>query len=126
MLDDVKKTISLAKLAKHAEQIADDIERSGTVYRLTRRGHQPILLVPHDYARSVAATAAFKRRHPAWRAELEQDDRALRTGQTVTLEELTTELGIRTAADSHAEGQARAPRRRNVARRTRPRGTGRR
>ena len=88
------KTVSVNDLSKRAERIATDIEASGTVYRVTRSGHAPMILVDEMSYASLQTTVQFLLRHPNWRAEFEQADRDYAEGRYVTLDEYLLERGL--------------------------------
>jgi PHD/YefM family antitoxin component YafN of YafNO toxin-antitoxin module len=112
-----KKTISMAQLAKNAEQIASDIEASGALYRIKRPGGKTMLLMDKAYFDSWVATLEFMQDHPNWRAELDQAERDYRAGLFIPYEQVRKELGL--------DRRARAPKRGRSARGTsggRPKG----
>jgi len=43
-----RKTISMRELSSNAERIATDIDSSGTMYRIKRRGHKNLMLVDEN------------------------------------------------------------------------------
>lgn len=94
MVEAMEKTISMAQLAKNAEQIAKDIETTGTRYRIKRPGRKRLFLVDDQYLERWAATIEFKLRHPNWREELAQAQREYEAGLYVPYEQLRKELGL--------------------------------
>jgi hypothetical protein len=94
MLDEMQKTISMADLAKNAERIAKDIETAGTVYRIRRPGHRPMLLMDQEQLECRIATIEFMARHPNWEQELEEGRREYREGKCVPLDVVIKELGL--------------------------------
>lgn len=93
MLEEMRKTISLAQLAKHAERIADDIE-TGTVYRIKQPGRRAMILLDHQVFESRLATIEFMQRHPNWRRELAEARRQYEAGLYVPYEQVRKELGL--------------------------------
>jgi hypothetical protein len=89
-----QKTISMRQLEKHAERIATDIEASGTVYRITRRGHRPLLMIDSEYIESLIATIDFMTAHPNWKAEMAQSRKDLAEGRCITLDEFLVKYGL--------------------------------
>lgn len=69
------KTVSMSDLSEHAERIATDIETSGAVYRINRRGHKAMVLADLDYVRGLLATLDFLNAHPNWKEELAEHER---------------------------------------------------
>lgn len=118
MLDEMQKTISMAELAKNAEQIAKDIETASTVYRIRRPGHRPMVLMDQQQLESRIATAEFKARHPNWEQEIEEGRREYREGKCIPLDVVVEELGLaerpRKKSGSKAVGRATRPRRTKV------------
>lgn len=100
-----KKTISMAQLAKNTEQIADDIEASGTLYRIRRPGRKTMLLMDTEYFESWVATVEFMQDHPNWRSELEQSERDYRAGLYIPYDQLRKELGLDRPARTTKRGR---------------------
>ncbi|HEX5060605.1 MAG TPA: hypothetical protein VFV99_14655 [Kofleriaceae bacterium] len=90
----MRKTISLAQLAKNPEKIAKDIEASGSTYRIRRPGRKAMLLVGQDYFDSWVASLEFIQRHPNWREELKQSELDYKAGLCRPLDEILEELGL--------------------------------
>jgi hypothetical protein len=94
MLADMKKTISMADLARNTERIAKDIERQGIVYRIKRPGRRTLLLMDKKYFDDQLFWSEFVARHPNWEQEMEENRRALREGRCITLEQFLQERGL--------------------------------
>src|SRR5262245_33823909 len=94
MLEAMEKTISMAQLAKNTEQIAKDIETSGTLYRIKRPGRKTMLLMDKEYFDGWVATLEFMQDHPNWRAEIEQGRREYEAGLFIPYEQVRKELGL--------------------------------
>jgi PHD/YefM family antitoxin component YafN of YafNO toxin-antitoxin module len=90
----MEKTISMSELRRDGERIAQDIERSGTVYRIRRPRKRSMLLVDADYFESQMATLEFIAQHPNWREELAEGDRQIAAGEIRELEDVMKELGL--------------------------------
>jgi hypothetical protein len=110
MLDEMKKTISMAQLAKNVERIATDIERTGTVYRIRRPGHRSMLLVDRDYIEGLKVVAELDAMHPRWREEIVEGRREVAQGHGIPIEVALAELGLADpAAHPKRLGKARKP-----------------
>jgi hypothetical protein len=94
MLDAMEKTISMAQLAKNTEEIARDIETTGTLYRIKRPGRKRLLLVDDHYLERLAATIEFKLMHPNWKEELAESRRQYQAGLCIPLEQALAERGL--------------------------------
>src|SRR4051812_36704041 len=88
------KTISMSELTKHAERIATDIESSGAVYQIKRRGGPSMVLMDSGYLESLRLTIQFMTEHPNWEAEMEQGRQEILAGGGVSLEELFKRHGL--------------------------------
>lgn len=119
MLDAMEKTISMAQLAKNTEEIARDIETTGTLYRIKRPGRKRLVLVNDDYLERLAATIEFKLMHPNWKEELAQADREYEAGLYIPYEQVRKELGL--DEPRHPPKRPSATRKAPRARRTRRR-----
>jgi PHD/YefM family antitoxin component YafN of YafNO toxin-antitoxin module len=93
MLEEMRKTISLAQLAKDPERIARDIDSSGAVYYVKRPGHRPMLLMDEEYFEGWRVVIELMQQ-PNWREELEQSRRDFAAGRYRDLEEVVKELGL--------------------------------
>lgn len=114
MLDAMEKTISMAQLAKNTEEIARDIETTGTLYRIKRPGRKRLVLVDDHYLERLAATIEFKLMHPNWKEELAQAKRDYEAGLYIPFEQILAERGL-------AEPGRKAKRKSTVRRATRSR-----
>jgi PHD/YefM family antitoxin component YafN of YafNO toxin-antitoxin module len=94
MLDAMEKTISMAQLAKNAEQIARDIETTGTTYRIKRPGRKKLMLIDDRYFERWAAMIELKLLHPNLEEELAQSRRDYEAGLFVPLEQVIAERGL--------------------------------
>lgn len=93
MLEEMRKTISLAQLAKHAERIADDIEASGTIYCVKRRGKSGLMLLDAEaYEGWLVAIELMKQ--PSWREEWATARGAAARGEGRNLEAVAKELDL--------------------------------
>jgi PHD/YefM family antitoxin component YafN of YafNO toxin-antitoxin module len=109
MLEDMeKKTISVSELAKNAERIARDVDASGTVYHIKRRGRSGMLLMDHDYYLAWRDAIELMQR-PNWREELEQSRRDFAAGRYRDLEDVVKELGLDRAAQPRRRAAASRP-----------------
>jgi hypothetical protein len=105
MLEAMEKTISMAQLAKNTEEIAQDIESSGTVYRIKRPGRKRLFLIDDHYLERLTATIEFKLRHPNWKQELEKSRREYEAGLCIPLEQVLEERRLADAA-RNAKGKS--------------------
>lgn len=94
ILDDMEKTISMSQLAKNVERIAQDIQKSGTVYRIRHPGRPNMMLVDEDYLERWRATYDFMARHPNWEQELEDAHQEELDGKLIPLEDVLRQLGL--------------------------------
>lgn len=93
MLDEMRKTISMAELAKHAERIADDINASGTIYCIERRGKAGVMLMDANYYEGWRVAIELMQR-ASWREEWAEARLAAERGEGRKLEEVAKELGL--------------------------------
>jgi PHD/YefM family antitoxin component YafN of YafNO toxin-antitoxin module len=101
------KWISMARLAKHAERIVEDISSTGAMYLVTRRGRSGVLLVNEDYFETLRGQLEIAT-NPKLREQIDQGRRDVAEGRYRTLEEVEKELGL----DRPARSQRRRPARR--------------
>lgn len=122
-----EKIISMAQLVKNTEQIARDIETTGTRYRIKRPGgKQGMLLIDAEYYESWRAAIELMKQ-PDWRAQWDRARQERTTGLGRTVDELAQELGLDRPAQPKcrsATTRAAPPRRTKGARRN-PRARGR-
>ena len=100
-----RKTISMARLAKDPDRIARDIDSSGAIYSIKRRGERTMLLMNEDYFEGWLSVIELMKQ-PNWREELEQSRQDFAAGRGRDLEEVVREIGL----DRRAQ-----PRRRSAA-----------
>lgn len=113
----MRKTISLARLAKDPDTIVRDIDSSGAVYSIKRRGRRTMLLMDEQYFEGWRAVLELMQRR-FWREELEQSKRDFAEGRFRSLEEIERELHLDRPARSR--GRSAAPR---ISRTRSPKGT---
>lgn len=108
----VEKIISVTDLVRNAARIAEDVEASGTIYRITRGGRGSMVLVDEEYFDGWMA-ALDEMRRPGWRdVWLETaDDIAAGRGRTLDV----------VAQDLRLEGSSNTPSRKPASRPSRPR-----
>lgn len=107
MLEEMRKTISMSKFAKNPESVARDIDASGAVYSIQRRGRPAVLMMDEEYYEGWRIVIEMMQR-PDWREELEEWRRDAAEGRGRDLEEIAKELGLDRPAESTRRG---APRR---------------
>lgn len=101
MLEELRKNISLADFTKNAARIADDIDASGTVYCIKRRGKPGIMRMDASHYE------AMQQWHNAhWRERLAQSQRDFAAGRGRDLEEIAKELGLDRPAQPRRRGAA--------------------
>jgi PHD/YefM family antitoxin component YafN of YafNO toxin-antitoxin module len=118
----MRKTVSMAQLARHMERIANDIEAKGTVYRIKRPGHPTMLLMDDQYFDGWMAVIDIMRM-PNWREQWDESNRQIAEGRGRELETIVRELGLdrptvrngrgtarRTSVRRNAKGLGRSPR----------------
>ena len=93
MLEAMRKTISMAELAKHAERIADDINASGAIYCVERRGKAGVMLMDANYYEGWRVAIELMQR-PRWREEWAEARRAAERGDGRDLDDVARELGL--------------------------------
>jgi antitoxin YefM len=106
MLDAMdRKTISMARLAKDPETIARDIETSGAIYCIKRRGRPPMLLMNEEYFEGWRVVIELMQQ-PGWREELEQSRRDFAEGRFRSLDEIEKEFGLDRPTPTRRRGTA--------------------
>ena len=93
MLEEMRKTISLAQLAKNVERIADDINASGAIYCVKRRGKAGVMLLDAAYYEGWLVAIELMKQ-PNWREEWDAARCAAERGEGRDLEEVAKELGL--------------------------------
>jgi hypothetical protein len=63
------KTISMRELLTKAERIATDIDSSGTIYRIKRRGHKTLVLIDECELQLLEESIDFMFENPHWQEE---------------------------------------------------------
>jgi PHD/YefM family antitoxin component YafN of YafNO toxin-antitoxin module len=116
MLSSMERIISVTDLVRNAARIAADVERAGTIYRVTRGGRGSMVLVDEEYFDGWMA-ALDEMRRADWREVWAETSRDIAAGRGRDLDVIAKELGV--AGTSHAKSRktaARAPRARRAAR----------
>lgn len=105
MLEEMRKTISMAELAKNPESVAQDIDASGAVYCIKRPGKPRMLLMDAEYFEGQQAIMRLMQ-DPHWGPRLQQAQRDFEAGRGITLDELEAELDRDRPAQSRRRGSA--------------------
>jgi hypothetical protein len=127
MLGEMRKTISMADLAKNPEGVARDIDASGAVYCIKRPGRPQMLMMDAEYFEGQQAIMRLMQ-DPHWGPRMQQAQRDFEAGRGITLDELEAELGLdrpprsrrrgstsRNAGAGRTKGSPRTPRSRGRA-----------
>lgn len=124
MLAEMRKTISMAELAKNPESVAKDIDASGAVYYIKRPRKPQMLMMDAEYFEGQQAIMRLLR-DPHWGPLLQQAQRDFEAGRGITLDELEAELDRDRPAQSRrrrsTSRDVRTGRTRNSSRPVRPR-----
>lgn len=119
MLDQMQKTISMSDLLADPARVVNDIDQSGTSYRIRRRGKRQLFIVDDQYLEGLKAQAELEVLHPNWREETLQMQRDFAAGRCWTLDEVMEEIRAERAAKrGGAKRAATKPRRRATKART--------
>jgi PHD/YefM family antitoxin component YafN of YafNO toxin-antitoxin module len=121
-----RKMISMARLAKDPEKVAQDIDSSGAVYCITRPGGRTAMMMMDEDLFETLQLQLELARNPALRAQIDRSQRDFAEGRYRTLDAIERELGLdrpaqpsRRSAGARAttarrtKGNARTPRARN-------------
>jgi len=92
MLDQMQKTISLAKFVRSAKHVTNEVE-SGAIYRIRSRRNRSVLLVDEERYEGWMAAFEFMQR-PNWRAELDEAERDAVEGRLYDLSDVLREFGL--------------------------------
>lgn len=114
----MEKIISVTDLVRNAAAIAEEIETSGTVYRVTRNGRGSMVLVDETYFNGWMA-ALDEMRRPDWREAWAETSRDIAANRGRDLDVVARELGLE--GSTHRKGRkpaARATTRRGTKSRT--------
>jgi PHD/YefM family antitoxin component YafN of YafNO toxin-antitoxin module len=113
----VQKIISVTDFVRNATRIADEIEKDGTVYRITRGGRGSLVLVDEEYFEGWMA-ALDEMSRPGWKALLDTSRGEVDTGHGKDLETVAKEMKLEGKAHTHrrtaaprARAKGRKPRR---------------
>jgi len=89
----MQRIISVTDFVRNAARIAKDIERKGTIYRITRGGRSSMVLVDTEYYQGwMAAIDEMRRRD--WREVLAEGHRDAAAGRGRSLDVIAQELGL--------------------------------
>ena len=105
----MEKIISVTDLVRNAARIAEDVETSGTIYRITRGGRGSMVLVDEEYFDGWMAALDEMRRF-GWREVWAETSRDIAAGRGRSLDVVAKELGV--DGSPHAKGRnpaARSP-----------------
>jgi PHD/YefM family antitoxin component YafN of YafNO toxin-antitoxin module len=106
MLDEMHKTISMSELLRNPERVATDVEQTGAIYRVTRRGHRSLVLMDKQFLDGWIAAIEFMQR-PNWREEWEEAQRDIAEGRLYDLDDVLKELGLEDAPHRSRKPSAR-------------------
>jgi PHD/YefM family antitoxin component YafN of YafNO toxin-antitoxin module len=101
------KIISVTDLVRNAARIAEDVETSGAVYRITRGGRGSMVLVNEDYFDGWMA-ALDEMRRSDWREVCGETSADISAGRGRPLDHVVQELALDDLPD--AKGRSAAPR----------------
>jgi PHD/YefM family antitoxin component YafN of YafNO toxin-antitoxin module len=102
------KIISATDLVRHMARVAEDIEATGTIYRITRGGRGSMVLVNEEYFEGWMA-ALDEMRRPDWRAVYTETGRDIEAGRGRTLDAVAREMGLEGPAHTKGRGAASRP-----------------
>ena len=103
----MERIISVTDLIRNASRIAEDVEKEGTIYRITRGGRGSMVLVDEEYFEGwMAALDEMKR--PDWRETLTETSRDVAARRGRSLDVIAKELGLE--GSSHAKSRKPATR----------------
>ena len=103
----MQKIISATDLVRNITRVAEDVESSGTIYRITRGGRGSMLLVDEEYFEGWLA-ARDEMRRANWKTVYAETGRDIEAGHGRPLDDVAREPGLEGTA--HAKGRGAAPR----------------
>ena len=105
----MERIISVTDLVRHTARIAEDIETSGTIYRVTRGGRGSMVLVDEDYFDGWM-NALDEMRRGDWQQAWSETSRDIAAGRGRSLDVVAKELGFEgTPHRKSRKPAARAP-----------------
>jgi PHD/YefM family antitoxin component YafN of YafNO toxin-antitoxin module len=88
-----RKTISMAQLAKNPENVARDIDSSGAVYCITRRGRTAMVMMDEDAFETWQLQLELAR-NPKLRAQIDRSRRDFAEGRYRSLDDIEKDMGL--------------------------------
>lgn len=109
----MERIISVTDLVRNTAQIAEDVETTGAIYRITRGGRGSMVLVDEEYFDGWMH-ALDEMRRGDWRQVWAETSRGIAAGRGRSLDEVAKELGLEGSSHrkSRAPGQGAARKRR--------------
>lgn len=103
----MQKIISVTDLVRNAARIAEEVEREGTIYRVTRGGRGSMVLVDEEYFDGWMA-ALDEMRRPDWRLVHDETSRDIAARRGRALDDIARELELE--GRTHPKGRSAASR----------------
>jgi PHD/YefM family antitoxin component YafN of YafNO toxin-antitoxin module len=110
----MQKIISATDLVRNMRRVAEDVERSGTIYRVTRGGRGSMVLVDEEYFEGWLA-AIDEMRRPDWREVYAETGRDIESRRGRSLDVVARELRLEDSPNAQGRRAASRPARRGRA-----------
>jgi PHD/YefM family antitoxin component YafN of YafNO toxin-antitoxin module len=110
----MQKIISITDLVRNMTRVAEDVERAGTIYRVTRGGRGSMVLVDEEYFEGWLA-AIDEMRRPDWREVYAETSRDIDSRRGRNLDVVARELGLEGPSNAQGRRAASRPARRGRA-----------
>jgi PHD/YefM family antitoxin component YafN of YafNO toxin-antitoxin module len=101
----MQKIISATDLVRNMSRVAEDVQTSGTVYRITRGGRGSMVLVDEEYFEGWLA-ALDEMRRADWRSVRDETSRDIDAGRGRSLDDVAGELALEDPPDKTGRGAA--------------------
>ena len=103
----MQKIISATDLVRNMTRVAEDVEASGTIYRITRGGRGSMVLVDEEYFEGWLA-ALDEMRRPDWQKVHAETSRDIVAGRGRPLDDVARKIELE--GRTHAKGRRATPR----------------
>ncbi|MFH1353922.1 MAG: type II toxin-antitoxin system Phd/YefM family antitoxin [bacterium] len=90
---DSRNTISLTEARKRIFDLAKEVQKPGTIYILTEKGRAKVVMLSAEEFESWQETIEVMNQFPDLDKDVEEAEKDLRQGKTVSLEDILAEHG---------------------------------